>query len=163
MKKRAWVAGAVLAATVVAGTFVAGPLAQGADSSAAKKAADVEYYGGGGAQPFSPAVRVGNMLYLSGQIGNLPGAKTITLAPGGIAGEARQAMENIRAVLEQHGSSLENVIKCTVFLADIKDWPAFNEVYRAFFKSHYSARSALAASGLAYNARTEVECIAVLP
>ena len=54
-------------------------------------------------------------------------------------------------------------MKCTVFMADIKEWPAFNEVYREFFKAHYPARSALAASGLAFNARTEVECIAALP
>jgi 2-iminobutanoate/2-iminopropanoate deaminase len=159
MKNRA------LAGTVVLGAIVvAGGLALAADPPAtAKKAANVEYYGGSGALPFSPAVRVGNTLYLSGQIGAVPGAKTMTLAPGGITGEARQAMENIRATLEQHGSSLENVVKCTVFLADIKDWPAFNEVYRGFFKSHFPARSALAASGLAYNARTEVECIAVIP
>lgn len=151
--------------TVVSGAIVlAGGLALAADPPAAsKKAADVEYYGGSGALPFSPAVRVGNTLYLSGQIGAVPGAKTMTLAPGGIASEARQAMENIKATLEKHGSSLENVVKCTVFLADIKDWPAFNEVYKGFFKTHYPARSALAASGLAYNARTEVECIAVVP
>jgi 2-iminobutanoate/2-iminopropanoate deaminase len=136
--------------------------ARAADAPAPKKAADVEYFGGS-SLPFSSAVRVGSTLYLSGQIGAVPGARTMTLAPGGITGEARQAMENIRTTLEQHGSSLENVVKCTVFLADIKDWPAFNEVYRGFFKTHYPARSALAASGLAYGARTEVECIAVIP
>ena len=158
MSNRALVATVVLGAIVIAGS-----LALADPPSAAKKAADVEYYGGSGSLPFSPAVRVGNTLYLSGQIGAVPGAKTMTLAPGGVTGEARQAMENIKATLEQHGSSLENVVKCTVFLADIKDWPAFNEVYRGFFKAHYPARSALAASGLVYNARTEVECIAVIP
>lgn len=130
----------------------------------ARKTADVEYYSSPNSTlPFSPAVRVGNILYLSGQVGALPGAKTTTLAPGGTPGEARQALQNISALLEQHGSSMDHVVKCTVFLADIKDWPAFNEVYKEFFKAHYPARSALAASGLAYNARVEVECIAVIP
>jgi len=131
--------------------------------AAATKKPEVEYYSSNSTLPFSPAVRVGNTLYLSGQIGALPGAKTMTLAPGGITGEARQALQNIRTLLGQHGSSMDQIVKCTVFLADIKDWPAFNEVYKEFFKSHYPARSALAASGLAYNARAEVECIAVIP
>jgi reactive intermediate/imine deaminase len=147
----------------LAATLAARCVALAEPPAAGKKAADVEYYSGGSSLPFSPAVRVGNTLYVSGQIGALPGSKTLTLAPGGITAEARQAMENIRAILEQHGSSMDHVVKCTVFLADIKDWPAFNEVYREFFKTHFPARSALAASGLAYNARTEVECIAVIP
>ena len=109
--------------------------------------------------PFSEAVKVGNTLYLSGLIGTLPG--TLTLAPGGITAEARQALENIEAVLERHNSSMDQVVKCTVFIADMKDWPAFNEVYRQFFKSHFPARSAFGVSGLAFNARVEVECIAV--
>jgi 2-iminobutanoate/2-iminopropanoate deaminase len=111
--------------------------------------------------PFSEAVRAGDTLYLAGQIGNLPGKRQ--LAPGGIGPEARQAMENIRVVLERHGASLDQVVKCTVFLADIKDWPAFNEVYVQFFRQNLPARSALAASGLALGARVEVECIAYLP
>jgi reactive intermediate/imine deaminase len=115
---------------------------------------------GGTQLPFSEAVRVGHTLYVSGQIGNVPG--TLTLVPGGIAAETRQVMENIKAILERHGSSLDQVVKCAVFMADIKEWPAFNDVYRDFFKAHYPARSALAASGLAFNARTEVECIAVV-
>ena len=111
--------------------------------------------------PFSPAVRVGNMLYLSGQIGNTPGTRQ--LADTGIAGQTRQAFENIKTVLQAAGSSLERVVKCTVFLADIAEWPAFNTVYREFFKKPFPARSALAASGLAMNARVELECIAYVP
>jgi len=111
--------------------------------------------------PFSEAVRAGDTLYLAGQIGNLPGQRQ--LAPGGIGPEARQAMENIRAVLERHGASLDQVVKCTVFLADIRDWPAFNEVYVRYFKGNLPARSALAASGLALGARVEVECLAYVP
>ena len=109
--------------------------------------------------PFSEAVRVGDTLYLSGQIGIKPG--TLELAPGGIAGEARQTLENIRTTLETHGYALRDVVKCTVMLADIAEWAAFNEVYRGFFAPPYPARSALGASGLALGARVEVECIAV--
>jgi reactive intermediate/imine deaminase len=98
------------------------------------------------------------MLYLSGQIGNLPG--TLQLAEGGIAGETRQTMENIKASLEKYGSSLDEVVKCTVFLADIAEWAAMNEVYRAYFPTNPPARSALGASGLALGARVEIECLA---
>lgn len=110
--------------------------------------------------PFSDAVRVGDLLFLSGQIGVLPG--TVKLAPGGITAEAKQAMENIRSVLAANGASMDDVVKCTAFLADIKEWPAFNAVYRGFFKAHLPARSAMATSGLAMGARVEVECIAAV-
>ena len=108
--------------------------------------------------PFSEAVRVGDLLYLSGQIGVTPGSHT--LVPGGLEPEATQALANIRAVLERHGSSLDRVVKCTVFLADIADWPAFNTIYRQTFHAPYPARSAFAASGLALGARVEIDCIA---
>ena len=106
--------------------------------------------------PFSEAVRVGDMLYLSGQLGTLPG--TNSLAPGGIEAEARQAMENIGSILERHGSSMDRIVKCTVMLADIAEWPRFNDVYVTFFPGPKPARSAFAASGLALNGRVEVEC-----
>jgi 2-iminobutanoate/2-iminopropanoate deaminase len=108
--------------------------------------------------PFSSAVRAGDTLYLSGNVGNVPG--TLDLAEGGIAGETRQTMENISAVLQEFGSSMDEVVKCTVFLADMAEWGAMNEVYRTYFKNP-PARSALGASGLALNARVEIECIAV--
>jgi 2-iminobutanoate/2-iminopropanoate deaminase len=131
----------------------------------AATAGSPEYYPlpstGGAPLPFSESVKVGDTLFISGQIGNLPG--TLTLAPGGIGPEARQALDNIKAIVERRGSSMAQVVKCTVFLADIKEWPAFNEVYREYFKTNPPARSALAASGLAFNARTEIECIAFVP
>jgi len=108
--------------------------------------------------PFSSAVRVGRTLYLSGNIGNVPG--TLDLAEGGIAGETRQTMENISAVLAEFGSSMDEVVKCTVFLADMAEWSAMNEVYRTYFTT-LPARSALGASGLALDARVEIDCIAV--
>jgi enamine deaminase RidA (YjgF/YER057c/UK114 family) len=81
--------------------------------------------------------------------------------PGGIGPETRQAMTNIRSVLERHGSSMARVVKCTAMLADIKEWGAMNEVYLTFFPSHRPARSAFAASGLALDGRIELECIAL--
>lgn len=110
--------------------------------------------------PFSEAVRVGGMLYLSGQIGIIPG--TLDLVPGGLQAEAQQTMENIRTVLETHGASMRDVVKCTVMLADISEWSTFNEVYTTFFDGRYPARSALGANGLALGARVEVECIAIV-
>lgn len=110
--------------------------------------------------PFSEAVRVGDMLYLSGQIGIRPG--TTELVPGGIAEETRQTLENIGAVLERHGSSLDRVVKCTIFLADIDEWPSMNEVYVTFFGDKKPARSAVAGSGLALGARVEIDCMAVI-
>jgi reactive intermediate/imine deaminase len=108
--------------------------------------------------PFSEAVRVGGMLYLSGQMGIVPG--TIKPVDGGIREEARQAMENIKTSLEAHGYSMSNIVKCTAMLADIAEWSAFNEVYKTYFPGKYPARSALGANGLAFGARVEVECIA---
>jgi len=110
--------------------------------------------------PFSEAVRVGNVLYLSGQIGIVPGG--MKLAPGGIREEARQTMENIRTSLEAHGYGVNDLVKCTVMLADISEWGTFNEVYKSFFSGRYPARSALGANGLALGARVEVECIAAV-
>jgi reactive intermediate/imine deaminase len=123
---------------------------------------EIEHYGSDPdlQLPFSDAVRVGDMLYLSGQIGNLPG--TLQLAEGGIAGETRQTMENIKASLEKYGSSLDEVVKCTVFLADIAEWAAMNEVYRTYFPTNPPARSAMGASGLALGARVEIECLAAM-
>jgi len=109
--------------------------------------------------PFSEAVRVGDTLYLSGQVGIKPG--TMQVVPGGIREEARQTLENIRTSLEANGYAMGDVVKCTVMLADISEWAAFNEVYRTFFSAPYPARSALGANGLALGARVEVECIAV--
>lgn len=109
--------------------------------------------------PFSEAVRVGNLLFLSGDIGMVPGSGK--LAPGGIGPETSQTLENIRVKLEKYGSSMQRVVKCTVFLADMGEWAAMNEVYREFFENP-PARSALGVNGLALNARVEIECIAAI-
>ena len=110
--------------------------------------------------PFSPAVRVGNMLYLAGQLGTDDNNK---LAEGGIGPETKQALTNIKKLLEANGSDMEHVVKCTVFMADMKEWPAMNDVYRTMFTAgRFPARSAFGATGLALNGRTEIECMAVV-
>ena len=109
--------------------------------------------------PFSEAVRIGDLMILSGQVGVLPG--TLTLAEGGIQAEARQTLENIKTVLERHGSSMDRVVKCTVMLDDIDEWGALNEVYREYFPVLKPARSAFGADGLALGAKVEIECWAM--
>ena len=99
------------------------------------------------------------MLYLSGALGIVPGTRT--LAEGGIQGETRQTLENISASLEMFGSSMDRVIKCTVYLADIAEWGAMNEVYITFFPNK-PARSAVGNIGLGLDARIEIECMAVI-
>lgn len=108
--------------------------------------------------PFSEAVRVGDTLYLSGQMGIVPGS--MQLVPGGIAAEARQTMANIKTTLEAHGYAMGDLVKCTVMLADISEWAAFNEIYESCLARPYPARSAFGTNGLALGARVEVECIA---
>lgn len=110
--------------------------------------------------PFSDAVRVGNMLYLSGKLGTDSSGRLVS---GGIKTETTQTLENIRALLERHGSGLDQVVKCTVMLADMSEWGAMNEVYVPFFtKDRLPARSALGVNGLALNARVEIECLATV-
>jgi 2-iminobutanoate/2-iminopropanoate deaminase len=109
--------------------------------------------------PFSPAIRVGSIIYLSGQLGNKMGTRE--LVPGGIGPETRQTLENIKTVVEAAGSSMDKVFKCTVFLADIADYQKMNEVYATVFSKDPPTRSTIAGSGLALGARVEIECMAV--
>ncbi|HVP66020.1 MAG TPA: RidA family protein [Anaeromyxobacteraceae bacterium] len=109
--------------------------------------------------PFSEAVQVGGLLFLAGQVGLDEGGK---LVAGGIRPETRRTLENIRAVLERHGSSLDRVVKITVMLADMDEWAAMNDEYVKFFPAHLPARSAFGTSGLALGARVEIEAVAVI-
>ncbi len=140
------------------------PDAAGDAAGATQTAPDVEYLTTPEMQglgvPFSEAVRVGSMLYLSGQLGNIPGTRE--MAPGGIQGETRQTMENIRAVLERYGSSMDRVVKCTAMIDDMAEWPAMNEVYAEFFPGPKPVRSAFGADGLALGAKVEIECWATV-
>jgi 2-iminobutanoate/2-iminopropanoate deaminase len=110
--------------------------------------------------PFSEAVRADDLLFLSGMLGIPPGSSE--LVPGGIQPETRQTLENIRAAVIRHGGSMERIAKCTVFLADVAEWSAMNEVYVEFFPVNRPARTALGVGGLPLGARVEIECIAVL-
>jgi len=112
---------------------------------------------------FSSAVRSGDFIFLSGQLGALPGVTPPQLVAGGIEAETHQTMENIIATLDAAGATLEDLVKCTVFLADIDDYTAMNSVYVQYFPSDPPARSAMAGSGLALGARVEIECIAAVP
>jgi len=113
---------------------------------------DIRFIGNG--RFLSDAVQVGNTLYLSGKLG-LGGER-------GIQPETRAAMENIKQLLEANGATMDDVVKCTVFLADFSEWGTMNEVYTTYFPKHRPARSAVAVSGLAGNARVEIECMAVI-
>lgn len=126
-------------------------------------AADVQFLHPFGAptRPFSPAVRVGNLVFLAGQIGTESGSAGGGVVPGGIAAETKQTLENIKQTLAAIGLSMDRVVKCTVFMADMKEWDAMNAVYRTYFTApNYPARSAFGANGLALNARVEIECMA---
>lgn len=130
------------------------------DDSSTPPEPAVEYYPlpGNSTLPFSAAVRVGHMLYLSGQMGTVGDR----LVPGGIEAETRQTLANIRAVLERHGSSLDRVVKVTVMMADMAEWPAMNAIYVQHFPAHLPARSAFGASALALGGRVEIECMATV-
>ena len=104
-------------------------------------------------------VRVDNTIYLSGQMGTKPG--TIELVEGGIKEETRQALSNIKAVLESIDLSMGNIVKCTAILVDIGEWSEFNEVYKTFFTGKRPARTTFGAGGLALGGRVEIECLAV--
>ncbi len=109
--------------------------------------------------PYSSAVRAGDTLYLSGQLGIDPA--TGELAEG-VEAQARQAMQNIAAVLEEAGASFDDVVKMTVLLADIDDFAAVNEVYGSFLAAPYPARSAFQVAAIPKGALVEIEAIAML-
>ena len=110
--------------------------------------------------PFSTAVRVGNVLYLSGQIGVLPGTRQ--LVDTGVVKQTQQTLENIKSVLTYAGSSMDRVFKCTVFLTNIRDFDNMNSAYVTFFPKDPPARSTVAGSGLALGAKVEIECLATV-
>ena len=144
----------------LAASFALLPLFSGATAAIAADAGKIDFYAvenapKGMSLPFSEAVRAGDMLYLAGMLGTDASGK---LAAGGIRAEAKQTMDNIAASLKKHGSSMDRVVQCTVALADMADWPAFNEVYRGYFTDHFPARMAYGANGLALGARVEVQC-----
>jgi reactive intermediate/imine deaminase len=112
--------------------------------------------------PFSDAVQVGDVLYMSGDIGVAADGRSVV--PGGIESETRRIFELLEARLARHGLGFSDVFKCTVMLADMADWPAFNAIYAGYFEAgRYPARSAMGVNGLAIGARVEMECLARKP
>ncbi len=112
--------------------------------------------------PFPEGARVGQFLFLSGALGNVPGQ--LKLVDGGMRAEALQTMKNIQAALRGQGLDLQHLVRCTIMLADMGEWSQFNEVYRDFFgATPLPARSALGVNGLALGARVEIECTAAAP
>ena len=109
--------------------------------------------------PYSQAIRTGNLIFVSGQLPVDP--STGNFAEGGIKELTRQSLTNIKAILEAEGTDMAHVVKTTVFLADMADFAAMNEVYAEFFSQPYPARSAVAVKQLPKGALVEVECIAV--
>lgn len=107
---------------------------------------------------YTPAVRADDFIFFSGQIGLIPGTRQ--LAEGGVGAETEQALANLDALLEAAGVDRTDIVKCTVFLADIGDYGAMNEVYGAFFGGTPPARSAVAVAALPAGASVEIECIA---
>jgi len=109
------------------------------------------------ANPFSPAVQVGNLVFVSGTLGT---RKDGTLVPGGITAETRQVLENIKGVLAAAGLGMDRLVQCTAFLADLAEWPAMNAVYRSYFPDgKYPSRAAVQAT-LLFGARVELQCTA---
>lgn len=108
--------------------------------------------------PFSDVVEAGNLFFLAGQIGMDHGTRT--MVEGGIMTETERTINNIKDVLQHHGLSLNNVVKCTVILSTMDDFASFNEVYSKYFTKK-PARTTFAASGLARNAKVEIDVIAV--
>ena len=109
--------------------------------------------------PYSQGVRVGDLLFTSGQIPLTPAG---ALVDGDIAAQTQQVMENLTAVLVAGGSSLERVVKCTVFLADMDDFAAVNEVYGSYFGAEPPARSAVEVARLPRDVRIEIEAVALV-
>lgn len=108
--------------------------------------------------PYSQAIKVGELLFVSGQLPIDPA--TGAFAEGGIKELTRQSLTNMKAILEEAGTSMANVVKTTVFLADMNDFAAMNEVYAEFFAAPFPARSAVAVKTLPKGALVEIECIA---
>jgi 2-iminobutanoate/2-iminopropanoate deaminase len=109
--------------------------------------------------PYSQAIATGNMIYLSAQIGLEP--KSGKLVDGGIAAETKQALENIKAVLLAAGSDLTKVVFVNVYLANMNDFAAMNEVYADYFTEPYPARATVAVKSLPKNAKVEISAVAV--
>lgn len=141
-------------------TLVASASIFAACTSVADEASYRAPAGSNGNAPYSESVVYDDFIFLAGQLGiDRASGK---LVDGGIGPQTRQAMQNMQAALERAGGSMDSVLKCTVFLADIAEWADMNAVYTQFF-DNMPARTAVGNAGLARGARVEIECIAAAP
>ncbi len=134
------------------------PLAAQTPAQPPARAGVARFHAGAATSPLSSIVEVGNTIYLAGMLGTGADGQ---LAAGGIEPETKQSMENIRAALARVNATMDDIVKCTVFLADMAERDRMNAVYVTYFPTHKPARSAVGVNGLARNARVEVECLAV--
>lgn len=146
----------ILSSALVIGTLSLGLAMNATAAPAAVTLTKPVFLGDGGSYPFSSAVRVGDTLYMSGQIGFKEGK----LVKGGIKAEAKQALDNVEATLLQYGYQKSDLIKCSVMLTDMNDFADFNKVYQTELSKPYPVRSAFGVKALAADARVEIECIA---
>lgn len=109
--------------------------------------------------PFSQAVEQDGVIYISGQVARDPA--TGELIDGGIAAETRQTMENIASILEAGGASMDDVVKVTLYITDIDEFDAINEIYRSFFEAPYPARTAVEVANLAVQTGIEIDAVAM--
>jgi reactive intermediate/imine deaminase len=154
-KVSGWALAGIVAALIL-------PQALGCATSARPSRTRIDYINldGQRALPFSDAVRAGNLLFVSGQLGVDDRLQPV---PGGIQAETRAAMDHIRRIVEASGSSMDRMVKCTCMLADMNEWQKMNEVYVTYFPpGRLPARSAFEAGRLALGARVEIECIAAV-
>ena len=124
--------------------------------------ADIEYFRSDAFKekklPLSEAVRVGNLVFVSGNLGIDFSQKELGLVPGGIVAETKQTMANIEAALLTSGSSLGQLVKCTVYLSNMEDWPELNKIWPSFFKENYPTRTAIQVAKLWRGAAVEITC-----
>jgi 2-iminobutanoate/2-iminopropanoate deaminase len=111
--------------------------------------------------PYSQAVRAGSWLFVSGQIGLNPSSGE--LVAGGVVAETTRVLDNLREVLNAAGASLDDVVRTTIYLADLSDFGRVNEAYAAFFRAPYPARATVGVAALPRGARVEIDAIAVVP
>jgi len=111
--------------------------------------------------PYSAGIKAGHFVYTAGQIGLEP--QSGVMVTGGIEAETRRALKNLQGILEEAGSSLDQVVKTTVFLLDMNDFAVMNSIYAEFFTGIYPARSAVQVAGLPKGAKVEIEAVAIVP
>jgi 2-iminobutanoate/2-iminopropanoate deaminase len=145
---------------VGAAAVVGSALAESAGATEAEGPPKKEVIAGSPYPTFSRAVRCGHTIYVSGVLGQVPGGRE--LASPGFAGQARQAMENLKASVEAAGSSMDRVVKCSAFLTEPSDFATFNEIYVQYFPSEPPARSTVIVKALvAPGAKIEIDCVAI--